>query len=126
MSPDGDDLLLAMSAGRVDARRFKAAECRAFGYSAIPHHDAGAGVMRWRRGTRGWRPVEFVMNTPSHHRVHHASDPEYLDKNYAGMLIIWDRMFGTFVDPETMPDTFPLGLGEQVEARNIPRMLMGV
>src|SRR5207247_5041922 len=61
--PDGDDLLLAMSAGRVDARRFKAAECRAFGYSAIPHHDAGAGVMRWRRGTRGWRPVEFVPVT---------------------------------------------------------------
>jgi sterol desaturase/sphingolipid hydroxylase (fatty acid hydroxylase superfamily) len=43
-----------------------------------------------------WRPVEFVMNTPSHHRVHHGSDPIYLDKNYAGILIVWDRMFGTF------------------------------
>ena len=61
--PDGDDLLLAMSAGRVDARRFKAAECRAFGYSAIPHHDVGAGVMRWRRQARGWRPVDFVPVT---------------------------------------------------------------
>lgn len=46
-----------------------------------------------------WRPVEFVMNTPSHHRVHHGSNSEYLDKNYAGILIIWDRMFGTF-EPE--------------------------
>lgn len=42
------------------------------------------------------RPIEFVFNTPSHHRVHHGSDPEYLDKNYGGILIIWDRMFGTF------------------------------
>ena len=41
-------------------------------------------------------PVEWVFNTPSHHRVHHARNPKYLDKNYAGTLIIWDRMFGTF------------------------------
>lgn len=44
------------------------------------------------------RPVEFVMNTPSHHRVHHGSNPEYLDKNYGGMFIIWDRLFGTFAE----------------------------
>ncbi|WP_280221027.1 sterol desaturase family protein [Nocardia neocaledoniensis] len=43
-----------------------------------------------------WRPIEFVFNTPSHHRVHHGSDPVYLDRNYGGILIIWDRMFGTF------------------------------
>lgn len=42
-------------------------------------------------------PFEWVMNTPSHHRVHHATNPKYLDANYAGTLIIWDRMFGTFV-----------------------------
>lgn len=42
------------------------------------------------------RPIEFVFNTPSHHRVHHGMDPEYLDKNYGGILIIWDRLFGTF------------------------------
>ena len=41
-------------------------------------------------------PVEAVMNTPSHHRVHHATNPVYLDRNYAGVFIIWDRMFGTF------------------------------
>ncbi|RED17033.1 sterol desaturase family protein [Parasphingopyxis lamellibrachiae] len=42
------------------------------------------------------RWFEAVMNTPSHHRVHHATNPRYLDKNYAGVFIIWDRMFGTF------------------------------
>ena len=44
------------------------------------------------------RWFEFVFNTPSHHRVHHATNPRYLDANYAGALIIWDRMFGTFVE----------------------------
>ena len=48
---------------------------------------------------RMWRPIEFVMNTPSHHRVHHGSNAEYLDKNYGGILIIWDRLFGSF-EPE--------------------------
>ncbi|MES1201358.1 MAG: sterol desaturase family protein [Pseudomonadota bacterium] len=42
-------------------------------------------------------PFEWVMNTPSHHRVHHATNPKYLDANYAGVLIIWDRIFGTYV-----------------------------
>jgi sterol desaturase/sphingolipid hydroxylase (fatty acid hydroxylase superfamily) len=43
------------------------------------------------------RWFEAVMNTPSHHRVHHATNPRYLDANYAGVFIVWDRMFGTFV-----------------------------
>jgi sterol desaturase/sphingolipid hydroxylase (fatty acid hydroxylase superfamily) len=42
-------------------------------------------------------PLEWVFNTPSHHRVHHGSNPEYLDCNYGGVLIIFDRLFGTFV-----------------------------
>lgn len=42
------------------------------------------------------RPIEFIFNTPSHHRVHHGSNRQYWDKNYAGILIIWDRMFDTF------------------------------
>jgi len=45
-------------------------------------------------------PLEWVLNTPSHHRVHHGRNPRYLDKNYAGALIVWDRLFGTF-EPET-------------------------
>ena len=42
--------------------------------------------------------IEYVFNTPSHHRVHHGVNDRYLDKNYAGIFIIWDRMFGTFVE----------------------------
>jgi len=42
-------------------------------------------------------PFELLFNTPSHHRVHHATNAKYLDANYAGTLIIWDRVFGTFV-----------------------------
>ena len=45
-------------------------------------------------------PLEWVLNTPSHHRVHHAINPQYLDRNYAGVLIIWDRLFATF-EPES-------------------------
>jgi len=48
---------------------------------------------------RLWRPIELVMNTPSHHRVHHGSNDVYLDKNYGGILIVWDRVFGSF-EPE--------------------------
>ena len=43
------------------------------------------------------RWFEAVMNTPSHHRVHHATNPRYLDANYAGVFIVWDRLFGTYV-----------------------------
>jgi hypothetical protein len=49
----------------------------------------------------GW--FEYVFNTPSHHRVHHGRDPKYIDKNHAGSLIIWDRMFGTFQAEEEKP-----------------------
>lgn len=49
------------------------------------------------------RWIEFIFNTPSHHRVHHGRDPKYIDKNHAGSLIIWDRMFGTFQEEEEKP-----------------------
>jgi sterol desaturase/sphingolipid hydroxylase (fatty acid hydroxylase superfamily) len=52
---------------------------------------------------------EAVMNTPSHHRVHHATNARYLDANYAGTLIIWDRLFGTFV-PEVESDAPRYGI----------------
>ena len=48
------------------------------------------------RAIRTLGPLEWILNTPSHHRVHHGIDPEYLDRNYAGIFIVWDRMFGTF------------------------------
>lgn len=44
-------------------------------------------------------PLEWIFNTPSHHRVHHGRNPQYIDKNYAGILIIWDKLCGTF-EPE--------------------------
>jgi len=49
------------------------------------------------------RPIEWFFNTPSHHRVHHSSEVKYLDKNHAGVLIIWDRLFGTFQPEEEHP-----------------------
>lgn len=48
-------------------------------------------------------PLEWVFNTPSHHRVHHGSDRKYLDKNFGGITIIWDRLFGTFQEEEEIP-----------------------
>lgn len=59
---------------------------------------------------------EYLFNTPSHHRVHHGSDPIYLDRNYAGMLIIWDRMFRSF-QPELHRPTY--GLTVPVETYNV-------
>lgn len=51
------------------------------------HTEAIGRMPRW---------FEAVMNTPSHHRVHHATNPRYLDRNYAGVFIVWDRLFGTY------------------------------
>jgi len=48
-------------------------------------------------------PFEWIMNTPSHHRVHHGTNPKYLDKNFAGVFIIWDRLLGTFVEEDEEP-----------------------
>lgn len=46
------------------------------------------------------KPIEFIFNTPSHHRVHHGRNPKYIDRNHGGTLIIWDRLFGTFQKEE--------------------------
>jgi len=64
-------------------------------------------------GKLGW--FGWVFNTPSHHRVHHGSNPEYLDRNHAGMFIIWDRMFGTF-QPEEAPVRY--GLTRNIDTHN--------
>jgi sterol desaturase/sphingolipid hydroxylase (fatty acid hydroxylase superfamily) len=53
------------------------------------------------------RWFEYVMNTPSHHRVHHGANVEYLDRNHGGILIVWDRLFGTF-EPERAPVVYGL------------------
>jgi sterol desaturase/sphingolipid hydroxylase (fatty acid hydroxylase superfamily) len=66
-------------------------------------------------------PLEWVLNTPSHHRVHHATNPRYLDANYAGVLIIWDRLFGTFV-PEVDTDPPRYGLVSDIGTFNPVRV----
>ena len=60
-------------------------------------------------------PLEWVFNTPSHHRVHHGSNAQYIDKNYGNLLIIWDRMFGTF-EPEE--ESVKYGLVKNVNTYN--------
>ena len=62
-------------------------------------------------------PLEWVFNTPAHHRVHHASNPEYLDANFGGVLIVFDRMFGTFV-AERPGVTIRYGLVEPLRSNN--------
>ncbi|XP_053206897.1 alkylglycerol monooxygenase-like [Panonychus citri] len=62
-------------------------------------------------------PLEYILNTPSHHRVHHARNPKYIDKNYAGVLIIWDRIFGTFQE-EDEKEPVAYGLVHPVESYN--------
>lgn len=65
------------------------------------------------------RPIEFVFNTPSHHRVHHGTDKLYIDKNYGGIFILWDRMFGSF-QPEVFRPHY--GLTKQVSTFNVWRL----
>jgi len=64
---------------------------------------------------------EAVFNTPSHHRVHHARNPRYLDRNYAGILIIWDRIFGTF-EPESGEEACRYGIVKNLGDFNILRV----
>jgi sterol desaturase/sphingolipid hydroxylase (fatty acid hydroxylase superfamily) len=61
----------------------------------------------------GW--LEWIFNTPSHHRVHHGANAQYLDRNHGGILVIWDRLFGTFV-PETTPVRY--GLTTNLASKN--------
>lgn len=75
-------------------------------YQFFLHTELVGKLPRW---------FEFIFNTPSHHRVHHGRNPQYLDANYAGTLIIWDRMFGTFVPEEEKVD---FGLVKNLETLN--------
>lgn len=73
------------------------------------HTEAIGRMPRW---------FEAVMNTPSHHRVHHAVNARYLDKNYAGVFIVWDKIFGTYV-PEDDEDKIRYGLVKQLGTFNL-------
>jgi sterol desaturase/sphingolipid hydroxylase (fatty acid hydroxylase superfamily) len=76
------------------------------------HTEAVNKCSRW---------FEFIFNTPSHHRVHHGSDVEYLDRNHAGILIIWDRMFGSF-QPEMHTPKY--GLTKNVNTFNPVKVVL--
>ena len=67
-------------------------------------------------GKLGW--LEYILVTPSHHRVHHASNPEYLDKNYGDVLIIWDKLFGTFVEEKEDANELVYGLTKPLESHS--------
>ncbi len=64
-------------------------------------------------GKMGW--VDKIFNSPSNHRVHHASNPEYIDKNYGGILMIWDWLFGTYTVEKARPR---FGLVEPITSQN--------
>ncbi len=70
---------------------------------------------------RSLGPFEWVLNTPAHHRVHHASNPRYIDRNHGGTLIIWDRLFGTF-EPEDENDRPVYGLTKNIGTYNPVRI----
>jgi sterol desaturase/sphingolipid hydroxylase (fatty acid hydroxylase superfamily) len=78
-------------------------------YQFWTHSEAVRNCPRW---------FEFIFTTPNHHRVHHAANPEYLDRNYGGVFILWDRMFGTFTEVESSnPPRY--GLVQQLGRFNI-------
>jgi len=66
---------------------------------------------------RSMGPLENIFNTPSHHRVHHGSNPRYIDRNHGGTLIIWDKLFGTF-EPENPADPPRFGLTHNIHTYN--------
>jgi sterol desaturase/sphingolipid hydroxylase (fatty acid hydroxylase superfamily) len=70
-------------------------------------------------------PLKWLFITPQYHRVHHSAT-RHQGMNLGTTFSIWDRMFGTYVDPDSLPESFPLGLGEPVEKKKVPRMLLGV
>ena len=73
------------------------------------HTEAIGRCPRW---------FEAVMNTPSHHRVHHGTNPRYLDRNHAGVFIVWDRLFGTF-QAERDDDPVRYGIVRQLGSFNV-------
>ena len=64
-------------------------------------------------------PLEYILNTPSHHRVHHGRNPFCIDKNYAGVLIIWDRLFGTFASEFSTDEKIQYGLVAPANTFNV-------
>lgn len=77
------------------------------GYQFFVHTEAVRKMPAW---------FEYVFNTPSHHRVHHGRNPQYIDKNYGGVFILFDRWFGTYAEEVEQPE---YGIVRQVHSNNI-------
>jgi len=74
--------------------------------------------VRWRS-----RRLEWFIVTPRYHHVHHSDKPEHYGANLASLFTIWDRLFGTYVDPETLPEKPRFGIGERLP---LIRLALGV
>ena len=73
---------------------------------------------QWIRSL-GW--FEWLINTPSHHRVHHVFNTDYIDNNYGDILIIWDRLFGTSGKGQ---EPVKFGVTRQIDPQNVPNILL--
>ena len=70
-------------------------------------------------------PLKYLIITPEYHRIHHSATVNR-GLNLGTTFVLWDKWFGTYVDPATVKEEYPLGLGEPIEKKKIPRMLLGV
>lgn len=77
-------------------------------YTCIQHFNHAN--LRWRLG-----PLEWLFVVPRYHFVHHGADPRLNNSNYGFLLTIWDRMFGTYTNPDDVPEPFPLGLNYRAD-----------
>jgi sterol desaturase/sphingolipid hydroxylase (fatty acid hydroxylase superfamily) len=79
----------------------------------------------WMHMNVSWRSnwLEWIMVTPRYHHIHHSDDPAYYNANFGVTFTIWDRIFGTYVDPETVKQPISFGIGEQVP---LVRLIAGV
>ncbi len=84
-------------------------------FAAMGAFVLGAGQLQHTELGRKRSAADRIFVTPSIHRVHHGSNPRYIDKNFGSMLVVWDRMFGTF-EPETEPARYGM-VGDHTEAR---------
>ncbi len=82
-------------------------------FAAIGALVLAVGQLQHTELLRRRTPLDWVFVTPATHRVHHGSNPEYLDRNFGSMLVVWDRMFGTYA-AETAPVVYGLAGGKRV------------
>jgi sterol desaturase/sphingolipid hydroxylase (fatty acid hydroxylase superfamily) len=85
-------------------------------YACIQHFNHAN--LNWRLGGLGW-----LFVTPRYHFVHHGADPKLNGSNFGFLFTVWDRMFGTYVNPDSLPNDFPLGLNYPIST---VRMLVGL